>query len=341
MQGTNLMDTSASNRRLRVLLTAIGNSTLIPQPEFQRRLVWINKDKVEFIRTVLEGYPFPEIYIAAGKVDTKTGEGAEMLVDGQQRITTLYQYFKGSADLRLPADLPRYDDLGEEEQVKFLEYKVVVRDLGNMSIEQIKQVFQRINSTSYGLNAMEIHNARYGGEFKKLAEAISQLDFFDEYRIFTSTDVKRMNDTMYCASLLATVMSTYFNRDSEVENFLAIYNESFPEKGEILDQVVVVLNFISRLNFPPKARIYKKADFFTLFVELYKLLISAKVDLRVPAVRHGLENFFSMVDEVAAGEVNTGADAERYYKAALQASNDRGSRIARGEIINKIIRDTI
>ena len=95
------MDTTASNRRLRVLLTAIGNGTLVPQPDFQRRLVWINKDKVEFIKTVLEGYPFPEIYIAAGSVDTKTGEGAEVLVDGQQRITTLFQYFKGSSDLRL------------------------------------------------------------------------------------------------------------------------------------------------------------------------------------------------------------------------------------------------
>ncbi len=95
------MDTSASNRRLRVLLTAIGNNTLIPQPDFQRRLVWTNKDKVEFIKTVLEGYPFPEIYIAAGKVDPKTGEGAEVLVDGQQRLTTLYQYFKGSPDIKL------------------------------------------------------------------------------------------------------------------------------------------------------------------------------------------------------------------------------------------------
>lgn len=335
------MDTSASNRRLRVLLTAIGNGTLVPQPEFQRRLVWINKDKVEFIKTVLEGYPFPEIYIAAGKVDTKTGEGAEMLVDGQQRITTLYQYFKGSADLRLPANLPRYDKLDQEEQVKFLEYKVVVRDLGNMSIEQIKQVFQRINSTSYGLNAMEIHNARYGGEFKKFSEQISQLEFFNEHRIFTSTDVKRMNDTMYCASLVATVMSTYFNRDSEVETYLESFNESLPEKDKTLKNFETVLSFIDRLNFPPKSRIYKKADFFTLFVETYKILITANVNLSVPQVRLQLENFFSIVDDVGAGVMTGNIDAERYYKAALQASNDRSSRIARGEIINKLIRSAI
>lgn len=335
------MDTSASNRRLRVLLTAIGNTTLIPQPEFQRRLVWINKDKVEFIRTVLEGYPFPEIYIAAGKVDTKTGEGAEMLVDGQQRITTLYQYFKGSADLRLPKDLLSYDKLEEDQQVKFLEYKVVVRDLGNMSIEQIKQVFQRINSTSYGLNAMEIHNARYGGEFKKFAEKVSQLDFFDDYRIFTSTDIKRMNDVMYCASLIATVMSTYFNRDSEVEVFLDKFNDEFDAQGDLLRSVEAVLAFIARLNFPPKSRIYKKADFFTLFVELYKLLITAAVDLKAPMVRRELETFFGSVDIVSAGLEDGTVDVERYYKAALQASNDRGNRIARGEIINKTLRAAI
>ena len=83
------MDTSASNRRLRQLLTAIRNGTLEPRPEFQRRLVWTTKDKNLFVRTVLEGLPFPEIYIAAGNVDSKTGEGTELLVDGQQRITTL------------------------------------------------------------------------------------------------------------------------------------------------------------------------------------------------------------------------------------------------------------
>lgn len=335
------MDTSASNRRLRVLLTAIGNGTLIPQPEFQRRLVWINKDKIEFIKTVLEGYPFPEIYIAAGKVDTKTGEGAEMLVDGQQRITTLFQYFKGSADLRLTHDLPKYESLCEEQQVKFLEYKVVVRDLGNMSIQQIKQVFQRINSTSYGLNAMEIHNARYGGEFKKFSESVAELEFFDEHRIFTSTDVKRMNDTMYCASLTATILSTYFNRDSEVENFLEKFNESFPNQQSTLENIKLVLSFIERLNFPPKTRIYKKADFFTLFTELYKLIITAKVELKAPRVRHELELFLSLVERAATGDDVQDMDIERYHKAALQASNDRGNRIARGEIINKVLRKSI
>jgi len=334
------MDTSASNRRLRVLLTAISNGSLVPQPDFQRRLVWTNKDKAEFIKTVLEGYPFPEIYIAAGHVDTKTGEGAEVLVDGQQRITSLYQYFKDSSDLRLPAGLVKYSELSETAQVAFLEYKVVVRDLGNMEIEQIKQVFQRINSTSYGLNAMEIHNARYGGEFKELAEEISQRDFFEENKIFTSTDIKRMGDVLFCAALVATIMSTYFNRDKDVEDFLEKYNEDFPQKEEIITNFDRVLTFISRLNFERKSRAFKKADFFTLFVECYDLMIKQNVQLNIEKARSAIDNFFSDVDLAAYGEERNPA-ATAYYKAALQATNDRSSRITRGQLIHEILASSV
>src|SRR5689334_13799230 len=122
------MRTSGTNRKLRVLLTAITNGALIPRPEFQRRLVWTNKDKLAFVQTVLEGYPFPEIYIAAGTVNQETGEGTEMLVDGQQRITTLNQYFRGSPDLRLDSETPPYSELTGDRKISFLEYEVVVRD---------------------------------------------------------------------------------------------------------------------------------------------------------------------------------------------------------------------
>jgi Uncharacterized conserved protein len=112
------MKTSASNRRLRLLLTGINNGTLIPQPDFQRRLVWSNNDKIEFIKTVLDGYPFPEIYIAAGDVNSDTGEGIELLVDGQQRITTLNEYFRGADSLKLQG-IQSYSELTQEQKKNF------------------------------------------------------------------------------------------------------------------------------------------------------------------------------------------------------------------------------
>lgn len=154
------MRTTATNRKLRLLLTGIKNKTLLPRPEFQRRLVWSNKHKLAFLQTALMEYPFPEIYIASGEVNSETGEGTEMLVDGQQRITTLYQYFTGSDELVLTHDMMPYTKLDEEKKRAFLEYDVVVRDLGIMGISEIKQVFLRINSTNYAVNAIVDPNVK-------------------------------------------------------------------------------------------------------------------------------------------------------------------------------------
>jgi uncharacterized protein with ParB-like and HNH nuclease domain len=192
------MRTTATNRKLRLLLTAIRDKTLVPRPEFQRRLVWSNKHKVAFLETVLLEYPFPEIYVAAGDVNSDTGEGIEMLVDGQQRISTLLQYFMGSDELKLTDEIQPYVELPQEKKIRFLEYDVVVRDLGNLSIANIKEVFQRINSTDYALNAMEIHNARYEGAFKKFAEEIAAQDFLNGIESSARRTLRECRTSVWC-----------------------------------------------------------------------------------------------------------------------------------------------
>lgn len=77
-----------------------------------------------------------------------------MLVDGQQRVSTLIQYFSGSNELKLGNDIPSYSSLPDKVKNSFLQYDVVVRDLGALSESEIKEVFKRINSTGYSLNAM-------------------------------------------------------------------------------------------------------------------------------------------------------------------------------------------
>lgn len=330
------MKTSGTNRKLRILLTGVKGGSLVPRPEFQRRLVWANKHKQEFIRTVLMEYPFPEIYIAAGEVNPDTGEGVEMLVDGQQRITTLYQYFTGSQDLRL-GDITPYASLTEAEKLAFLEYEVVVRDLGKKTIEEIKEVFTRINSTKYSLNAMEIRNARYDGVLKQFGEHLLELPFFEEHSIFATADVRRMGDLLFCLTVTVTMMSTYFNRDDDIEDALSKYNDEFPLAEDIIRRLNRVFQFISGCRIPPDSRAWKKADALTLIIELDKALARDKLSLKVEDVGLRLNGFYDLVDAVAAAKAND-KDAERYYKAALQASNDRSSRIVRGEVLSSVIR---
>lgn len=330
------MKTSATNRKLRLLLTGIQKETLVPRPEFQRRLVWANKHKLAFLKTVLEGFPFPEIYVAAGEVDSETGEGKEMLVDGQQRISTLYQYFKASADLSLGKDIKPYKELSEIEKIAFLEYEVVIRDLGKLPISEILEVFRRINSTNYALNAMEVHNARFDGEFKEFGDTLAAHSFFDANRFFTAQEIRRMNDTKFCLTLAASMMSGYFNRDDELEKYLESYNAEFDQRAELNTQFNIVADFIQRCDFGPKSRVWKKADLFTLFVELHRALFKRKITIQPTDVSERIKAFLHTVDSVT--DPNDGSSFPNiYYKAALQASNDRGNRVKRGEILQFVI----
>jgi hypothetical protein len=333
------MKTSATNRRIRILITALKDNSLIPRPEFQRRLVWTNKHKQEFIRTVLMEYPFPEIYVATGDVDPDTGAGQEMLVDGQQRLTTLFQYFSGSDELRL-GDVRSYSALSPEEKLAFLEYEVVVRDLGKKSIEEIKEVFKRINSTKYSLNAMEIHNARFDGAFKHFGEELTQHAFFEENRVFKTNDIRRMGDLVFSLTMTITMMATYFNREDELEKYLEMYNDEFLDAERVRDEIGTVFAFVADCRFDSRSRAWRKAELLNILVETHRALIRERLDISSASVGKGLAELFERVDKVGAGA----SDAEEvtgYYKSSIQATNDRSNRIKRGQIIAQVIREGV
>ncbi len=330
------MKTTGTNRRIRELITSVREKKLLPRPDFQRRLVWNNKDKSAFLETVLMNYPFPEIYVAAGEVNVETGEGTELLVDGQQRITTLFQYFTGSPDLVLSKTVKPYQELSKEEKEAFLQYDVVVRDLGQMDIEIIRNIFQRINATRYALNAMEIHNSRYEGAFKDFVEEFSQRHFFEAHRIFSASEIRRMQDMRFVAVLSATILETYFNRDDELEEYLKRYNDEFPLQKDLEADLDAVFGFIEVMDMPATSRIWKKADLFTLIVELHRAFFKQGIYFDNKHFAEKLKAFYALVDDPESRKDPKG-DPSKYYKAALQATNDRSSRVTRGEIIQKIM----
>jgi len=331
------MMTTATNKKIRELVRGIKDKTLVPNPEFQRRLVWTNKHKQEFIKTVLLRLPFPEIYVATGEVNPDTAEGSQMLVDGQQRITTLYQYFTGSSDFKL-GDIPAYAKLPEKEKIAFLEYDVVVRDLGNKSIQEIKEVFTRINSTRYSLNAMEIHNARFDGAFKQFGEQLADHKFFQLHNVFRTNDIRRMGDLAFCLTLTITVMTNYFNRDDEITEYLEKYNDEFAQTEEIKSAMNDVFAFVTRLNLDARSRAWRKAELLNLLVEVHRIMNKEGITLDANRVGMALQKFYDRVNAVQSGD----SDCEQimgYHKACIQATNDRSSRITRGNVVRILLKD--
>ena len=268
-----------------------------------------------------------------------TGDSIEYLVDGQQRITTLYQYFKGYDEIKLPSGFPAYSELTKDDKEKFLQYNVVIRDLGIQPLPKIKEIFQRINSTSYGLNSMEINNARYAGAYKIFNEEFSMNKFFSKHHIFTPNDIHRMKDVIFCLTITTTLLESYFNLDSEVEAYLQKYDEEFPYSDEMKINYEKIFNMIEIMKFDEKSRIFKKADFFTIFIELYKAVFTFNKQINLQKLTVVLKDFYTKVNECKNNqnikEINN--DYQNYYKLVIQGSNNRASRILRGEIIQQLI----
>ena len=219
---------------------------------------------------------------------------------------------------------------------RFLGYDVVVRDLGALADPEIRQVFQRINSTGYSLNAMEHNNSRFDGEFKSTAEEIAEDEFFKDHRVFSANEVRRMEDTKFVLGYLTTVMSTYFHREVEIERFLEMYNEDFPLADALASETREVFEFIEKCDFEPRSRVWKHADIFTLLVEAHRVLVKQDLQLSSTAVSESLNGFYLKVDNQS--EPNPQSDVALYRRATLQATNDRSNRIKRGDIVQKLLR---
>ncbi len=337
--------TSATNRRIRQIISAVKDGSLLPRAEFQRKLVWTNQDKLHFLDTILKHLPFPEIYVCAGEVNTETAAGTEWLVDGQQRVSTIYAYFNADPSLRLSDEVSAYKDLEKSQQERFLEYVVVVRDLGKLELEDVREIFQRINSTHYGLNAMELANARWDGAIKKYVQALAENEFFGAHRVFTASDIRRMMDASFCLSLIISMEAGYFDDTSEHAAYLGDSMTSSQGK-EFSERLARTMKFINSMQLHARSRWWKKADLFTLIVELDDLLNRQGKSLEPTPVKEALLQLEADLKKPTS-DPGLQADAARYESvtkyahAAAQGSNHRKSRRDRGDVVKSILVSTL
>ena len=115
-----------------------------------------------------------------------------------------------------------------------------------------------------------------------------------------------------------------------------MYNEEFADREKIQDGTRKVVEFIDKCDFGRESRVWKHADMFTLLVEIYRVMVTEKKALDHRRVGENLGNFYNKVGADAGGGDE---DLRTYERAALQATNDRSSRLRRGEIVARLLRE--
>jgi len=146
------------SRDLITIVNEISAGRLILDAYFQRNLVWREVHKQDFIKTIMLGYPCPQIFISRGEIDVERMETTSCVVDGQQRLDAIRAYIRGDFSV----DGRTYQQLSSDEKAGFLKYELAVieLDLGNND-PRVKDIFQRLNRTANSLTAIEKLASQY------------------------------------------------------------------------------------------------------------------------------------------------------------------------------------
>ena len=318
-----------------------NNNILVISPKFQRRPVWLESERSDLIATICSELPFPEIYIhhQTNHVD---GTQQHIVVDGQQRITSILMFIDGEISLPINDDWngEYFRDLDENQRKSFWDYKVVVRGLSQTNDAEIRDLFTRLNTNNFALNDQELRNARYRGRFKQTAERMADNTLFQEIGLFTARDIRRMLDVEFASELLLLTVEGITNKKDLLDETYANLEEDFPREAEYESNfesaIALLRTLITEENKTP---IKTKSNFFSIYGACLRYHRQTKrTSFRQPEVI--AKELTDLLVSVRANELDGKPNIySQYFEAVTRAASDKGRRAIRENILFDLIID--
>lgn len=280
-----------TKRTIKDIYDGFEQEKLLVDPSYQRRQVWLLQDKIRLIETILMGLIVPEIFFWPASVDPETGDTITHIVDGQQRVDAIIEFIEGKYKLssRYLLDdkiIEQYgnrffSELPADAKSAIWTYKLSVVDIDkSWSIEQIKNMFYRLNLTNYSLNEQEKRNSKES-VFGDKAETLTFHDFWKRMKVFSANDARRMLDTVYCCSIYILANEGIVDQtdSSKINDYYDDYSEAFDENNALTDKITKAMEIIDIFYDKSTASfLNKKAQLYTMFCIAFRL-IDDKVEI--------------------------------------------------------------
>lgn len=161
-----------------------GREIINLRPEYQRRLRWTTKQKSLLIESLLLNVPIPPVFLYESDL------ARYEVMDGQQRLSTISEFLSNDYALtgleslkiltgkrynQLPPRLKRGLERASISAIVLL-HETQSADSNPALVR--RYVFQRLNTGGKALNAQEIRNSLYSGEFNDLIITLARLPRF-------------------------------------------------------------------------------------------------------------------------------------------------------------------
>ena len=341
------------------IFTMFDEGRLIVDDTYQRRSVWSEKDKVRLIETILLQLVIPELFFWKADTDPETGVSTTHIVDGQQRIKAIYSFINNEFKLK-----PQYlldggikseysnkyfKDLDAETRKAFWNYQLMIIEIDSKATrDDIITMFNRLNLTDYSLNDQEKRNS-VSGEFAALARELSDNPLWDEKRLFTGPDVKRMKDVEFCASIVLLYRKGIIDQTDQsalnqaYEELQVGYKDAERDKEAVCAAIETISLFFVSDSVTKFLR--RKAQLYTLFsVVFYMQRENIEVEQYQKDRLESFVKLYSIFDndmdltgEISDQEKNLFDWLKKYKLASSEGLNKHTNRMIRYNVMKDFL----
>jgi len=342
--------------KIQQIFNDFNDGVLIVDTSYQRRSVWLDRDKVRLIETVLMGLIIPEVYFWDAETDPDTGKTITHIVDGQQRIKAIVQFinneFKLSKEFLIDKEISEkygnkyFSDLENDDKILIWTFNLSIVRIKDKSMDEIRNIFYRLNLTNYSLNDQEKRHSNTWGLFADLTKEISELSFWDDFNLFNYGDIKRMKDEEFCSSLILLARKGIINQTNQnpLNDAYSDYATNYPEydndKSRILKWIDTFKLFYSPEN---KSFMRKRTQLYTIFC-LMDYLTEENIEV-TPHIISRFNNFvqkYNLFENSSDTEESSNPEDEaikKYKLASSEGVNKIRNRKLRYEILKNYVLD--
>ena len=196
------------------LISRIKHEEIDLAPDFQRQAgIWNDERKSRLIESLLLRIPLPVFYVAADESEKWS------VVDGIQRMKTIYDYVTGKFPLKRLEYLTKlngctHDELRRPLQRRISETQLIVNVIeSGTSPDVLFNVFRRINTGGMTLNGQEIRHALNPGPVRDYLKELAESDEFKK-ATDDSINPKRMADRECVLRFLAFYITPWTDYSS-------------------------------------------------------------------------------------------------------------------------------
>lgn len=313
-------------------------------PPYQRRSVWPQSYKDAFIDTILLGYPSPAIFLYEEM--HPTGRATYHVVDGKQRLTTVFSFASGDFPIGDKSPLAslrslRFADLTVDRKKAFWSYQFLVEYVPTNAEAVINDIFDRINRNVARLTPQELRHARFSGRFIKAAEDTAEWLFSQsaDFPRIVASSRRQMKDVQFVAELLLLIENGPKGySQEELDLAFSTRDDEWSEEIEVTERFRQTAAYLNRLvnsyDSIRQSRLRNQVDYYSLFGAV-DALASQQMLPPIEDVGPRIVEFTHLVD--SPEERQARPQIQKYYEAARSAASDTANRTTRIDTLSQII----